>query len=632
MTVLNSMLTSIVFLPLVIISLLVIYAIAYGIWSYRTTGEIPPMYLTIGKTIYFIIIKLLIPVKLLGQFLWWLLPIFPDRFRVPLGYVRLGAWDPLNIGRTLLLLSLSAFITISYLVYNYGYPNALVAYSQYLNITLYGLGIMFLVMLFIAFNKSVLDGNGPAGAFPATGNLDEKSGWLFNSGASVLFWSIAVGVVIAILGCLCYLASKYSFFSLTGLNVLMILAGLGVMFTLYYFLSSSPYVSGLLRNNSVLSFLFYAVFIIPCLFLDTIKYLYNQFRHTPKTVYIILAAEIVLVTLYVIVPIIQKYFYLFVPPASNKLERIKLNIKSNEATRKEIQDRIAQIKSYNPPDSKKLDDQGWETVITKNYNSPDNEEELKSFLMNYGYKTKQMCTDNPMIQNKSDCSSKIEKMINYIQTNTTELVGLKSKLQEVEESIKKLKKEKSNVNDMEKGKLLLDTPIYLKNKKHIGGYTDFKMAGDNVEYNYNYGISAWFFIRAQPPNYGKNYREFTSILNYGNKPNILYNGKANTLRIIMDNGKNKKPIVYEVKEFPLQKWNNVVVNYDGGTLDIYINAKLVASFPNTLPYMSMDEITVGDDNGIGGGVCNVVYFPTSISKERIDINYRILSNKNPPVI
>ena len=43
--------------------------------------------------------------------------------------------------------------------------------------------------------------------------------------------------------------------------------------------------------------------------------------------------------------------------------------------------------------------------------------------------------------------------------------------------------------------------------------------------------------------------------------------------------------------------------------------------------MSMDEITVGDDNGIGGGVCNVVYFPTSISKERIDINYRILSNK-----
>ena len=100
----------------------------------------------------------------------------------------------------------------------------------------------------------------------------------------------------------------------------------------------------------------------------------------------------------------------------------------------------------------------------------------------------------------------------------------------------------------------------------------------------------------------------------------------------MENGKYKKPIVFSVKEFPLQKWNNVVINYDGGTLDIYINAKLVASFPNIVPYMSMDQITVGDDMGIGGGVCNVVYFPSAISKERIDINYRILSNKNPPVI
>ena len=28
----------------------------------------------------------------------------------------------------------------------------------------------------------------------------------------------------------------------------------------------------------------------------------------------------------------------------------------------------------------------------------------------------------------------------------------------------------------------------------------------------------------------------------------------------MNNGKNKKPIVYKVNDFPLQRWNNVVVN------------------------------------------------------------------------
>ena len=94
----------------------------------------------------------------------------------------------------------------------------------------------------------------------------------------------------------------------------------------------------------------------------------------------------------------------------------------------------------------------------------------------------------------------------------------------------------------------------------------------------------------------------------------------------------QKPVVYEIEKFPLQKWNNIVVNYDSGILDIFINAKLVSSITNVVPYMNMDQLTVGSDNGIGGGVCNVVYFPSTMSKERIDINYRILKNNNPPVI
>jgi hypothetical protein len=48
--------------------------------------------------------------------------------------------------------------------------------------------------------------------------------------------------------------------------------------------------------------------------------------------------------------------------------------------------------------------------------------------------------------------------------------------------------------------------------------------------------------------------------------------------------------------------------------------------------MSQDQITIGDEDGVSGGICNVVYFPQSISKDRIDINYNILSKKNPPVI
>ena len=63
-----------------------------------------------------------------------------------------------------------------------------------------------------------------------------------------------------------------------------------------------------------------------------------------------------------------------------------------------------------------------------------------------------------------------------------------------------------------------------------------------------------------------------------------------------------------------------------------MNSKLLASYNNIIPYMSQDQITIGDEQGLSGGICNVVYFPQSISKDRIDINYKILSNKNPPII
>ena len=158
------------------------------------------------------------------------------------------------------------------------------------------------------------------------------------------------------------------------------------------------------------------------------------------------------------------------------------------------------------------------------------------------------------------------------------------------------------------------------------------MSGYEIQYNYNYAISAWFFIRAQPPNYGVSYRKHTTILDYGEKPNISYNGLDNSIKITMNNGLNKKPIIYKIKDFPLQRWNNIVVNYDSGVLDVFMNSKLVASFKNVVPYMSLDNISVGDENGIGGGVCNVLYFPRMMTKERISINYNVLKNKNPPIV
>ena len=249
-----------------------------------------------------------------------------------------------------------------------------------------------------------------------------------------------------------------------------------------------------------------------------------------------------------------------------------------------------------------------------------------------GYKTKSLCENDKSISNKFDCERKLTNMVTFIQENTGELVSLREKKKNTEIYIKDLKKQKRQLTQFEKGKVLLREPVYLNNLKTIGGFQDFNVDKVDLEYNYNYSISAWFFIRANAPNYKKSYNKYSMILNYGDKPKVAYNPELNKIKIIMNNGLNKKPIEYIIDAPPLQKWNNIVINYDGGHLDIFMNSKLVRSFPSVVPYMSFDQLTVGEDKGLGGGICNVVYFPASISRERIITNYKLLKNNNPPII
>ena len=112
--------------------------------------------------------------------------------------------------------------------------------------------------------------------------------------------------------------------------------------------------------------------------------------------------------------------------------------------------------------------------------------------------------------------------------------------------------------------------VYLKNKKHLSNFEIVRIDDYTIQHNYNYSISAWFFIRAQGANYDSQYNKFTSILNYGNKPNIKYHSVENKLKIVMDNGKYKKPVTHIIKDVPLQKWNNIVISYDSGILDVCI--------------------------------------------------------------
>ena len=93
---------------------------------------------------------------------------------------------------------------------------------------------------------------------------------------------------------------------------------------------------------------------------------------------------------------------------------------------------------------------------------------------------------------------------------------------------------------------------------------------------------------------------------------------------------NAKSIVYRTHKVPLQKWNNMVINYDSGIMDIFLNGRLVQSMPRQITFMSYDTMEVGSNGGVRGRICNVVYFPHAISRRKVGTLYESMKWVEPP--
>lgn len=203
--------------------------------------------------------------------------------------------------------------------------------------------------------------------------------------------------------------------------------------------------------------------------------------------------------------------------------------------------------------------------------------------------------------------------------------------------------------------ILLTNPVPLNTKTTIGSYEElnrYSPPKPNTlqQHNYQYAISFWFNIEAEPNQSA--YNEYKSIMNYGNKPDVLYRYADNSLLVTMErNGwrenvvttnsssntnSSNNPLVlkkmdeyendgiyknslilYRREKIQLQKWNNIVLNYANGTLDIFYNNELVKSAVGLVPYMTLDSLTVGSDDGVQGNIRDVVYYNKSLTLDSV---------------
>jgi len=453
--------------------------------------------------------------------------------------------------------------------------------------------------------------------------------------------------------------------------IIQIICVIAVLFGVFRYIINNPRLLSTIKNNIFIRLLFAIIMIIPCMLVYLTQGVVStaktataaagkgasfaakvQVVAPPKMVLMILAAETILVSSYILLPMFRKWIYTFTPGAGGDLVLQQRIVGVQNAI-------LAMQKKFISDTSiadTQLSNVDWEKVYSEQLYVIDDShtKALKVYLTSLGYKDDYSALrDNKLISDVLGKPITLGSAVSFIQTknrvntiidDSLNLDHLKNKLEALE-------------NQPEAGgpfnsKILNNKPTYINKKTNIGLYENLKgrpiskfsqnkmttqSADAADDYNYNYGLSSWIFLMAQPPSYGVGYSKFTKVLDYAGKPTIWYNPEINTLKITTnaykkDNSTPYEKTVYKTTKLPLQKWNNIVINFVGGTLDVFINKKLVASVSNLIPYMSNDAINIGDNPGISGAVANVTYFSRPISQQKISFFYNNLVNKDPPIV
>jgi len=380
------------------------------------------------------------------------------------------------------------------------------------------------------------------------------------------------------------------------------------------------------------------IFYIPCLVIEIINFLKKDYKETPSVTIVILILLTIFITISIILPVvshnlsnsdsvqlIQKPLYLneahFIISHKDLMEKL------HDSVGNTVENSIYSFYDKNlSPDTDKENFAGDKHVV---YDYESNRfKDITEGADKIGNETwRQIMINDPelakelaeFMKTPNSVSDLIKRKINEYLTAESTPDTIKKLHTAIKQSKIDIKSYNTKINE---------TVVKPYMKYHLDNTSSIP---------YQYGISMWIFIDDKGANISPAYGRYTSLFNYGNKPTILYHGANNEMIIqtvpckSLDDKKCKSKTVFKTKEILYQRWNHIVLNADGSNLDIFINNNLVGSTPHSLPYLNEDNIIVGTDNGIHGGICNLAYYKTPLSKSNINYMYQYFKNKDPPI-
>ena len=465
-------------------------------------------------------------------------------------------------------------------------------------------------------------------------------------------------------------ASFLILFTSKLLLICIIVVALSIIFNV--FLNESSKASGLL------GIITYSIFLIPCYVSDYLKYLFKELTTTPKVVYALLLIEIILVSLYLLIPILLRKYQvknsnqIVTSPAYFYFENIIANSKQlypQKTVSFPYDGALATNKAHN-----------YCLSMWLYTNAPSYGKDQEQMMFRYGsvYNPNVGC---PYISCKGNGKWKIVVSNAYTEPLTMQNIDWeryyadhlaatddnqsKNSLNEVwDDHI-------TNTNREVHKKITKGTFDYERYLEHFKNFKINQVILKIREYNL-ISDSNTTTTKTVVYNYYKHLNPNSTVkkIDFNDKTYLEEFGQAylrekgideslegawkhyleNGVQLLHDSSKttldrqhirnrefscniDDKTVEFKV---PLQRWNNLVFNYHDNMVDIFLNGELASTISlaeNCIPYYGDEmNMTIGDDkNTLHGAICNVHYSQSMMSSSKIAQNYNLLKLRNPPI-